>query len=121
MIVGEKEIAEGRVVVLPVGWQRHGNAKDALMAERKAWTAKVKEFRDDLGEGSLGWGLICGADSARAIVTQVVVEHGRGPGGLILKSIPGDPEGNIQTREVPMNFDVVDLITDEVLAEARTA
>ncbi|TXH42070.1 MAG: hypothetical protein E6Q97_36285 [Desulfurellales bacterium] len=118
MIVENKDIAEGRLAILPVGWQQHGNVKQALAHYRKQWREdNLRQWHN--GQAPSGWGLVMAADSDRAVVIEVV-PNGWGSGGTVmLKVVPGSQTGETETREVPREFDVVDIATGEVAAEAR--
>lgn len=130
MIVTKEDINTGRMLILPAGWQEcYGNVRAALSGLRESWRKSIAAARP--GETLSGWGLICGADTQRGIVRELVARKADRHDVMILdlqpkaihqvttaREMSGFIVGEAQTHEVPLDFDVVTPL-GRVLAEAR--
>lgn len=117
MIVTQHDLESGKLALLPPDWRIHGTARQALAVQRRRWHNQLANHRNmrTLPSGS---GLVVGADSDRGIVIERVPLCWRFR-VLIFAIVPGSPSGEILTREVPADFDVVEVESSQVLASAR--
>ena len=119
MIVTQHDLESGKLAILPPDWRTHGTARQALAVQGRRWQNQLANHRNmrTLPSGS---GLVVGADSDRGILIERVPKRWCFR-VLLFAIVPGSPSAEILTREVPADFDVVEVASSQVLASVRGA